>query len=187
MAAMTTFNVAVDNFSTFKATQQTPVWCWAACIQMVLNYNGITWTQEQVVDFTKGRVVFEMATEKEIEAALNGWRLPATAQAWSSGTTYFTGVPHPFVLSNSMGFPLKEPRRRLLIIKIDNRHVAICHKASVQWDTALADPTPTASTVNVTYFDPWDGLDKVMPAAEMSRRIAGYWQTWVALPEDRIF
>lgn len=48
-------------------------WCWAACVQMVLNYHGLCVTQEQVVQRVFGSLVDRPATESEILMALSGW------------------------------------------------------------------------------------------------------------------
>ena len=49
-------------------------WCWAACIQMVLNYHGVAVTQEQVVQrIFNGTVTNEPGRLDQILTALSGW------------------------------------------------------------------------------------------------------------------
>jgi hypothetical protein len=48
-------------------------WCWAACVQMVLNYHGLYVTQEQVVQRVFGQQVDQGANEAQVLAALSGW------------------------------------------------------------------------------------------------------------------
>ncbi|MCS7081137.1 MAG: hypothetical protein NZ585_13950 [Chloracidobacterium sp.] len=48
-------------------------WCWAACIQMTLNYHGLYVTQEQIVARVFGGLVDAPAGPHEILAALSGW------------------------------------------------------------------------------------------------------------------
>lgn len=48
-------------------------WCWAACIQMVLNYHGLYVDQGQIVDRIFGVRVDRPATGEQILAALTGW------------------------------------------------------------------------------------------------------------------
>lgn len=48
-------------------------WCWAAAIQMVLNYNGIFVSQEQLVQQKFGALVDRSADGYEIMKSLNGW------------------------------------------------------------------------------------------------------------------
>lgn len=48
-------------------------WCWAACVQMVLNYHGLYVSQEQVVQRVFGQMVDQPAAPQQILAALQGW------------------------------------------------------------------------------------------------------------------
>src|SRR5262245_47098196 len=48
-------------------------WCWAACVQMVLNYHGLYVTQEQVVQRIFGQQADSPADENRILTALSGW------------------------------------------------------------------------------------------------------------------
>jgi hypothetical protein len=64
-------------------------WCWAACVQMVLNYHGLCVTQEQVVQRVFGRLVDSPATESEILMALSGWA-PNTCGRFSA----ITAIPY---------------------------------------------------------------------------------------------
>lgn len=51
-------------------------WCWAACIQMVLNYHGLYVSQADVVNRIYGSpYVNEPANESQVLAALSGWAL----------------------------------------------------------------------------------------------------------------
>jgi hypothetical protein len=48
-------------------------WCWAACIQMVLNYHGLYVKQEDIVGRVFGGAVDRPAGPQEILYALQGW------------------------------------------------------------------------------------------------------------------
>jgi hypothetical protein len=48
-------------------------WCWAASIQMILNYHGINVTQEEIVARVFGRLVDVPADAQTVLAALSGW------------------------------------------------------------------------------------------------------------------
>jgi len=48
-------------------------WCWAACIQMVLNYHGLYITQEQIVQRVFGTMINRPGQPQEILSALSGW------------------------------------------------------------------------------------------------------------------
>lgn len=48
-------------------------WCWAACIQMVLNYHGLYVDQSDIVARVFGGTVDRPANGQQIMAALTGW------------------------------------------------------------------------------------------------------------------
>ncbi|HEY9285353.1 MAG TPA: papain-like cysteine protease family protein [Pyrinomonadaceae bacterium] len=48
-------------------------WCWAACVQMVLNYRGVSVTQEQVVQRVFGGNIDAPGQPGQILGALTGW------------------------------------------------------------------------------------------------------------------
>jgi len=48
-------------------------WCWAACVQMVLNFHGLRVAQEQVVERIFGQDVNVAGQPQQILAALSGW------------------------------------------------------------------------------------------------------------------
>lgn len=50
-------------------------WCWAACIQMILNYNSIPVLQEQIVKRTLGKLVDKPADPHIMFKALNNWEV----------------------------------------------------------------------------------------------------------------
>jgi len=50
-------------------------WCWAACIQMILNYHSIPVLQEQIVKRTIGKLVDKLADPNIMFKALNGWEV----------------------------------------------------------------------------------------------------------------
>ncbi len=48
-------------------------WCWAASVQMVLNFHGLYVSQEQVVQRIYGRQIDRPANSNQILHALSGW------------------------------------------------------------------------------------------------------------------
>jgi hypothetical protein len=67
-----------DQFVTYAAPdstgrQRSPNWCWAACIQMVLNYHGLKVTQEEIVSRVFGSAIDHPAGPEQIMSALHGW------------------------------------------------------------------------------------------------------------------
>ena len=69
-------------------------WCWAACIQMVLNYHGLSVSQVDVVTRIYGSPYIDQpANESQILRALSGWA-PDSRGRYSSIQAYggFTSV-----------------------------------------------------------------------------------------------
>lgn len=104
------FQVGIPSgvFDFVAASQQTPVWCWAASAQMILNYYGIPVTQPEIVSRIFGGPVVTTASDQVISAALNGWGFnlqgrPVTITSW-----FAAGPPAPPVLVNelSQGHPI---------------------------------------------------------------------------------
>lgn len=56
-----------------QGRQRQSKWCWAAAVQMILNYHGLYVTQEQVVTRIFGRLIDEPGRPNDILYALSGW------------------------------------------------------------------------------------------------------------------
>lgn len=65
--------VKTSYFKDYVATQEEDCWCWAACVQMVLNYQGVNVSQEEVVRRVKGVRVNQAGTDYDIQRAAEGW------------------------------------------------------------------------------------------------------------------
>lgn len=73
-----TVGIPTDGLVFFSAPeghgrQRSANWCWAACIQMVLNYHGIPVEQETIVNKVFGSLIDQPANTEHIDFALNGW------------------------------------------------------------------------------------------------------------------
>ena len=66
-------NTQTFNYISSIGKQRADNWCWAACIQMVLNYHGLYITQEQVVNKCFGGLHDKPGGSVEMFTALNGW------------------------------------------------------------------------------------------------------------------
>ena len=65
-----------------QGRQRMQNWCWAACIQMVLNWHGLHISQEEIVQRIFGGLVDAPAQPQQIMAALQGWA-PDTRGSYS--------------------------------------------------------------------------------------------------------
>lgn len=78
--------VRSDQFEFFTAPyvsgrQRQENWCWAACVQMVLNYHGLIVSQEQIVQRVFGQQVNQAADRNQILQALSGWAFDLRGRA----------------------------------------------------------------------------------------------------------
>jgi len=74
-AQTTSVGIPTANFNFVSAAQLKNEWCWAASVQMVLNWYNIPITQSDVVDRIYGKPVDEAASEDAIAVALSGAEL----------------------------------------------------------------------------------------------------------------
>lgn len=85
------------------AAQKNSQWCWAASIQMVLNYYGVNISQEQIVARTYGVDSYGnlpnwAGTFQAITANLNNWNVDNFGRQYSVGASLNWGAPTPAIL-----------------------------------------------------------------------------------------
>lgn len=65
--------VKTSYFREFVARQEEDYWCWAACVQMVLNYQGVNVDQKDVARRAEELRINEGGTAYDIQRAADGW------------------------------------------------------------------------------------------------------------------
>lgn len=65
--------IETSYFKAYVARQRSENWCWAACTQMVLNYQGVSASQEQIVERVFGAQVDRPGTAQNIVQGASGW------------------------------------------------------------------------------------------------------------------
>lgn len=65
--------VKTEHFVESVATQEEDQWCWAACVQMVLNYQGVDVAQDDIVRRAFGHRVNRPGNCHDIVKGANGW------------------------------------------------------------------------------------------------------------------
>lgn len=85
------------------AAQRNSQWCWAASIQMVLNYYGVSISQEQIVTRTYGTDPYGnlpnwTGSFQAITANLNNWNVDNIGRSYSVMASLNWGAPTPAVL-----------------------------------------------------------------------------------------
>ena len=83
--------------------QRNSQWCWAASIQMVLNYYGVSISQEQIVARTygvdpAGRLPNWGGNFQNITANLNNWNIDNAGRPYVVSARLGRGAPTPAVL-----------------------------------------------------------------------------------------
>lgn len=63
--------VKTDRFVEYAATQQNENWCWAACIEMVLHYQGVNVSQTEIVTSVFGYAADCGGTAQNMVKAIN--------------------------------------------------------------------------------------------------------------------
>lgn len=69
------FSAAPDSWG----RQRSDNWCWAADLQTILDYHGLSVMQEQVVQRAFGALVDQPLAPSQIAASVNGWTLPSAS------------------------------------------------------------------------------------------------------------
>lgn len=87
----------------FSASQNNSQWCWAASIQMVLNYYGVAISQEQIVARTYGTNQYGSLPDwpgsfPAITANLNNWSIDNRGRPYSVMASLNPGAPVPVIL-----------------------------------------------------------------------------------------
>jgi hypothetical protein len=96
--------VQTIQFST--AAQNSQNWCWAACIEMVLKYHGVTVSQESVVERIYGQKVDHAADPRQILLALSGWGPNVSGGASRIYAEGYQGIYPYFIQDLINGHPL---------------------------------------------------------------------------------
>lgn len=90
------------------AAQRNSQWCWAASIQMVLNYYGVSISQEQIVARTYGTDPYGnlpnwAGSFEAITANLNNWNFDNFGRRYIVMASLNWGAPTPAVLLQELG------------------------------------------------------------------------------------
>jgi hypothetical protein len=132
----------------FLGKQRQSNWCWAACVQMVLNYHGLYVSQEQVVQRIYGTLIDRPAGPQQILNALSGWAPDVRGRYSAIHTQYGVYSASDIVSNLSFKWPiivgLQNPTLRIghayvltaIYYSVDAYNNPIVHKV------ALRDPWP---------------------------------------------
>ncbi|MET3512994.1 hypothetical protein ABIC63_000759 [Pseudacidovorax sp. 1753] len=160
--------VGVPSMFMTKAIQKTPVWCWAAVLEMLLKHHGVPWEQEDIVAAIKGQLVVETASSGEISAFLNGLKLNANGTIWRAKCLAGSGAPKV----QYVNYELKNNRPFILQIQLSPqmRHVVLVTSVNM-----IDEGNGTTRLAHVSYVDPLDGQVHVFTGKQFYDRALSYW------------
>ena len=158
------FEVATSGIDGFEAIQQRPEWCWAATISMVLNYQGISMSQCEVIrslgrDCNANELQF--GSVSSIVTALRGWQIShfgrpaavyATSLATGNGTHLIQDVATNWPPIIGLNARKDRPGHVYVLTGIEYSWVPGTWNVPVIWAVQL--------------YDPWDGSYVTMRGSE---------------------
>lgn len=97
-----TVGIPTDQVEGSFEFQKTPVWCWAATIQMALNYYGFDVTQEQIVKNTFGTVRPSTANWMQMTNNMNFVGTSQGGDTMMVSASVFVGSPSAEVIINHL-------------------------------------------------------------------------------------
>lgn len=110
--------LSTDTLNYITAAQAQDMWCWAACVQTVLNWYGVPVDQGQVVTRVYGGPINEPGTDFAISASLNGWGFDSGGRRVVVQSHVTSGAPslatlvrelarqRPVLVTLNQGFPV---------------------------------------------------------------------------------
>lgn len=122
-------------------------WCWAACIQMVLNYHGLYVTQEEIVEKVFGTQVDQPANASQILQALDGWFPDYRGRFSEVYAQIYNGAGAEIVLDLAYKWPL--------IVGLDAGVIGHAYVLTAVFYRVDANNNPVFDKVVVR--DPWPG------------------------------
>ncbi len=169
------------------STQKKPQWCWAASIQMVLNYYNIAIKQEQIVERTYGReedgqLPNWAASIGTIHLNLNNWNVDNTGKKYIVNAQFGYGAPEPVFLIQE----LSQQRPVIIGYQSNNGSHAVVITALSYYESEFGpvirsiivrDPLPDENN------GPSNGRVE-FEAATLANRIIAYWFVRVLIANE---
>ncbi len=165
--------VYTDDFNFYYSEQRNTNWCWATCIQMVLNYYGVYIVQEDIVYRAFGTDNMDNLPNwggdiETIHRSLNNWNIDRSGREYRVSATFYNGAPSVSYLIDE----LKNERPLLIGYNTESggKHASLITacKYSVQ--------NGVYTIHELTVRDPWPGNGKMTyEGYDLARRIDAHW------------
>lgn len=173
----------------YVADQENSNWCWAASIQMVLNYHGVSITQPQIVGRTygldpNGPLPNWTGSFSAITSNLNNWNIDNSGHPYVVGASLNWGAPTPAVLLEelSQGHPVIVGYKS----GPNSGHAVVITAANY-------DMSPTGPIIqSVVARDPWPSPENIAkngrveyPGIQIASLMQAYWYIRVQVTPPR--
>ncbi|MBF4473054.1 C39 family peptidase [Flavobacterium sp. HJJ] len=135
-----------DIFQYYAARQEYDNWCWAACIQMVLNYQGIKVSQDNIVIKAFGQLVNRGADCYVMTNAANGWNYNGTTlEAWQesspSASDLINALAYKYPVVIGLNMPGQNMGHAYVLTAI--YYTRNSNGTKIPYKVTLRDPWPT--------------------------------------------
>jgi len=145
-----------DVVDRIAVAQEESMWCWAAAIQTVLHYYGVTISQQQIVARIYGTALNEPASDAAISASLNGWAFDCHGRKVVIRSRIATGPPSLNVLMNEVA------RGRPILVTANPAASSIGHAVVLTAATHIG-----RCVTSLVYRDPWPSLENCANAGRV--------------------
>jgi hypothetical protein len=157
--------VKTDIFKFYAASQEYDCWCWAACVQMVLNYQGVYVEQKDLVKKAFGIVTNKGGTGYDIVKAANGWYVKGkTIAAQMGGKSQFdliNDLAYHYPVIIGLNMPGQNMGHAYVLTAVFYYYDS--YKRKVPTKVVLRDPWPyNESRTVLTWYDFYNRINCIV-------------------------
>ncbi len=187
--------IAIVNFDKYKRRQQGNLLCWAACLEIVLNYDGIRLPQDQIIQLVGGELINQEADLQQMMTNLNGAHMFSLDSGRTSWMAYIDPMSNdvegllmnimtPFPVGPDMSPLMMEGGSmiRFALVGIRHHHLAVVDRM------VYRQRGPWRIPIRITYYDPLDDRDITIQAKEIPEVVTEWfscyatkWQVYTPL------
>ena len=192
LLAAKTYEINLDHFDKYKRMQKGGQLCWAACVQMLANYNGIECSQDDVIQLLHGSVIDDNASLEDLVTNIDGfhpafkdpqhndWLLDIRKMDSIPGDMLVGMMTPPLIFPGYAAMMITGNTIRMTLIAIHYNHLCIIHKIIYQGQPGHRRP------ITIIYYDPLLNRDVRLKWSEEYHAITN-WFYCVAVTGNQIF
>jgi hypothetical protein len=157
--------VEILKFRRFSARQQNDLFCWAAAIQILYNYSGVAFDQQQIADDIKGDPNAATVRPQDLVRGVSRYR--DRRGEWQAFAEY---APEPPASEFLIGLI---DRNRMVLAELNHQHMVVIFQA-----TFRESSSPERVAQAVTYYDPLANGDVVVPWSSALSDVTGWFYAY---------